>query len=111
MNGVAFAVDVNSPEQAVALEVVPLSCAVSDIEGGRMFLASSTDVYAFDGVRMLWTSRRVSLDGIRNLVYTDGRVHGLANDVGVDDVPFTIDARTGEAVGGFTGWSFEHLDG
>ena len=69
-----------------------------------MFFASYTEVYAFDGVRVLWASRQVSLDGISDLSYTDGRVCGIATDVGIEAVPFTIDAETGDASGGFEGF-------
>jgi hypothetical protein len=104
VRGVMFIVDVANPDDAFELDVLPLSCAASDIEGGRMFLASDTEVYAFDGVRIRWKSRRVSLDGIRDLVYADRQVRGIATDVGVEAVPFTLDAETGEAAGGFEGF-------
>lgn len=111
IRGVVFAVDVAHPDEPVELDILPVACAASDISGGRMFLASDTEVYAFDGVRILWRSRRVSLGGIRDLSYFDGRVHGVATDVGVDAVPFNIDADTGKAEGGFEGWQgFQRVD-
>jgi len=69
-----------------------------------MFLADDTKVIAFDGVRVLWESLQVSLDGITGLSYSAGVVGGHATDVGVDDVLFEIDAVTGEARGGFEGF-------
>src|ERR1700730_6049411 len=93
VRGTVFLVDVTKPDDAVEFDVVPVSCVAADVKRGRMFLASDSEVYAFDGVRVHWTSRRVSLDGIRDLVYTEGRVLGIATDVGVDAVPFTIDAQ------------------
>jgi hypothetical protein len=110
IRGVVFAVDVGCPDESVELDVLPVACAASDTVAGRMFLASDTEVYAFDGVRMLWQSRRVSLDGIRDLAYSEGRVHGIATDVGADAVPFSIDAATGEAEGGFAGWGLQRAD-
>ena len=111
IRGIVFAVDVARPDEPVELDILPVTCAVSDIVGGRMFLASDTEVYAFDGVRVLWESRRISLVGIRDLAYFDGRVHGVATAVGVDAVPFDLDADTGRAWGGFEGWhSLQRLD-
>jgi hypothetical protein len=104
IRGIAFAVDVLNPEDSVELDITPLTCATSDLRGGRMFLASDDEVYAYDGVRILWRSRRVSLDGIRGLTYAEGRVRGLATAPGVDAVPFIIDAESGDAEGGFQGW-------
>jgi hypothetical protein len=104
VRGVMFVVDVANPDDAFELDVLPLSCAASDTKGGRMFLASDTEVYAFDGARIQWKSRRVSFDGIRDLVYANSQVRGTATDVGVEAVPFTIDAETGEATGGFEGF-------
>jgi hypothetical protein len=106
VRGMMFVVDVANPDDALELDLLPLSCAASDVDGNRMFLASDLEVYAFDGVRIGWTSRRVSLDGIRDLRYADGQVRGIATDVGVEAVPFTIDAHTGDAAGGFEGWRF-----
>ncbi len=111
IRGVVFAVDIAHPDEPVELDILPVACAASDISGGRMFLASDTEVYAFDGVRILWESRRVSLDGIRDLSYFDGRVYGVATDVAVEAVPFNIDADTGKAEGGFEGWpGLQRLD-
>jgi hypothetical protein len=104
VRGTLFLVDVTKPDDAVEFDVSPVSCVAADVERGRIFLASDLEVYAFDGVRVLWTSRRVSLDGIRDLVYAEGQVLGIATDVGVDAVPFAIDAETGDAAGGFEGW-------
>jgi hypothetical protein len=104
VRGTVFLVDVTRPDAAVEFEALPVSCSASDVERGRMFLASDTEIHAFDGVRVLWTSRRVSLDGIRGLSYADGHVRGIATDVGVEAAPFTVDASTGEAAGGFGGF-------
>jgi hypothetical protein len=104
VRGTVFFVDVTRPDDAVQFEALPVSCSASDVEGGRLFFASDTEVYAFDGVRLLWTSRRLSLDGIRDLSYADGQVHGIGTDVGVEAAPFTVDASTGEVAGGFEGF-------
>jgi hypothetical protein len=104
VRGVAFAVDVRHPDDAFDIDVHPVTCSASDVRGGRLFFASFDRVYAFDGARILWESRRVSLDGISDLSYADGCVHGIATDVGVDVVPFNVDAETGDAYDGFQGF-------
>jgi len=75
-----------------------------------MFLADHLWVYAFDGVRLLWQSRRLSLDGISNLTYSNGIVRGIARDVEIESVPFSINADTGESEGGFTDFDFQPTD-
>jgi len=104
VRGAVFLVDVSRPDDAIELEARPVSCSASDVEHGRMFFASDTEIYAFDDVRVLWASRRVSLDGIRDLSYADGQVRGIATDVGREAVPFVVDASTGEATGSFEGF-------
>jgi hypothetical protein len=106
VRGEMIVVDAANPDDAFELAVLPVECAASDVVGNRMFLADDLKVYAFDGERIGWMTRRVSLDGIRDLSYADGRVFGIARDVGVEVVPFTVDAETGDAAGGFEGWGF-----
>jgi hypothetical protein len=101
IQGVGLSIDVSRPDEAMELPVLPLQNSVSDVNGRRMFLADDVKVIAFDGVRVLWISRRVSLDGIGGLSYADGTVRGLATDVGAENVPFEIDAVSGAASGGF----------
>lgn len=111
IRGVAYAVDVRHPDEVSELPALPLTCAVSDILGGRMFLANETRVCAFDGADILWTSERVSLDGICGLKYSNGVVRGMAwvPKRGSDwrlgpNTPFEINATTGDAKGGIIGW-------
>ena len=101
VQGVALSIDVTRPDDPIELPVLPLRISASDVTGGRMFLADDLKVIAFDGVRVLWKSRRVSLDGIDGLSYSNGVVRGLATDVGAENVPFEIDATSGAVSGGF----------
>ena len=103
--GQVSALDVFAAGREIDLDVMPVRCVTADVAGGRMFFATDLDVAAFDGTRVLWTSRRVSLDGIRDLSYAEGRNSGFATDVGIESVAFTIDACSGMAEGGFTGVS------
>jgi hypothetical protein len=70
-----------------------------------MFVAGDIFVTAFNLQGKLWSSRLVSLDGIIDLRFADGVVYGVG--VGPEtypQLPFTIDAESGEAQGGYT-WS------
>lgn len=79
-----------------------IQCAASDIEGQRLFVASSLQVVALDRNGMLWRSRRVSFDGVKMLAYDEGYVKGIGLDLGGPvPIKFLIDASTGEATGGF----------
>jgi hypothetical protein len=91
-------------EGRVDLEVMPVRCIAVDVAGGRMFFATDVYVCAFDGVKTLWTSRPISLEGISDLAYKDGYISGFATDLGRKLVGFKIDAQNGTAVGGFTGF-------
>ncbi|HEY1975679.1 MAG TPA: hypothetical protein VGG89_03975 [Candidatus Baltobacteraceae bacterium] len=111
VRGVGYVLDVRNPEDVSELPALPLTCAASDVVGGKMFLADETDVCAFDGTNILWISDRVSLDGIRDLSYSNGIVRGMAwvpkggshEELG-PNTPFEIDATTGEAKGGLIGF-------
>jgi hypothetical protein len=87
--------------QPIAMYV---ECAASDVEGGRLFLATCIDVTAIDTEKVLWESRRISLDGVRMLTYANGYVNGIGRDLASYEKPiaFSINAATGEAAGGFT---------
>lgn len=104
VQGVCYVVNATHPSECWELPVLPLECVATDVVGRRLFLADDTKVIGFDGLRVLWESRRVSLDGIRDLSYAAGTVRGTATDVGIDAVPFTINALTGDAEGGFEGF-------
>jgi hypothetical protein len=101
VGGIAFVVDVLRPEAAEKLEVTPLVGSASDTERGLMFLADFIKVYAFDGVRIVWSTRRLSLDGISGLRFEGGLVHGFGTAPGEENLSFTVDATTGDAWGGF----------
>lgn len=95
-----YAFDVSGPDEPIDLGDDAITCVAFDVHGGRMFLGGRFEVTAFDGRRVLWRSRQVSLDYISGLSYADGIVHGIATDIDGEAVEFTIDARTGEAQGG-----------
>lgn len=101
VRGVVFIIDVSRPDEAAELDLVPVTCAASDVRGRRMFLASETNVVAFDGIRVVWESRRVALDNIWTLSYANGRVYGTGDAPGADSLAFIIDPDTGAAEGGF----------
>ena len=79
----------------------PAASAVSDFEGGKLFLATTIDVVAIGRNGLLWRSRRASLDGITALTYAGGYVQGVGNEPGGLGVNFSVDALTGETSGGF----------
>jgi len=101
VSGIGFAVDVRDPDSPVEVDITPITCAASDVDGGRMFLASFNRVYEFDGVRVLWASRRIALDEIDELRHARGMVTGVANVIGGERVPFTIDLASGLTTGGY----------
>lgn len=79
----------------------PAACATSDFENSRLFVATDIDVIGIGKSGLLWRSRRVSLDGIAMLTYSDGRVRGVGTRTGGSSIAFSIDAASGDAAGGF----------
>jgi hypothetical protein len=55
----------------------PAVCAVSDLTNARLFVATAINLVAIGENGLLWRSRRVSLDGITMLVYSDGCIRGV----------------------------------
>lgn len=101
-DGVRF-VD-TSTHNAVQLLEMPVECAATDVQGKRLFLATAIYIVAIDVDKCVWQSRRISLDGVRMLTYANGYVNGVGMDVADETKPFSINANTGEATGGFTRW-------
>jgi hypothetical protein len=68
---------------------------------GRLILADDLRFYAVEREGLVWQSRRVSWDGMGNIVVRDGTIHGDAFSP-MDDGhhPFEIDLATGAETGG-----------
>lgn len=94
-------IDVKTGNTTEVFVSTPVACVASDVPGGRLFLATWIEVVAIGTNGVLWESRRVSLEGIKMLSYSAGYVRGIGNESSGQDVPFTIDATTGQATGGF----------
>lgn len=96
-------VNVQTREVRETIAGLLIECAASDLIEGTLFLATCVDVTAFDGLVLLWQSRRISFDGVTMLSYANGLVKGVGTGLAAaSSLPFTIDARSGEARGGFT---------
>jgi hypothetical protein len=98
--GVGFAVNTASSEAPCCL--VPdayLSRVFSDLEGRRIFMVFDGLVACFDGKEIIWTTRRpVGFHVVSSLGYRDGVVFGEGDDAFGKDVPFEIDADSGEVL-------------
>jgi hypothetical protein len=79
----------------------PATCAVSDLANGRLFVGTSIDVVAIGESGFLWRSKRVSLDGIKMLVFSGDSLSGFGTRIGGGSIKFSIDPASGETVGGF----------
>jgi hypothetical protein len=66
-----------------------------------LIFGSPWNIEAWDANFMHWRSRRVSLDGIRNLRVERGWLKGMACALGDSEVPFEVNLETGEAFGGY----------
>jgi hypothetical protein len=105
VRGIALALDVTDPESLQELPARPLTASASGFAENMLYLSSDLQVFAFDGRRIVWETRRLSLDGIDAIHYRDGWIIGAGLDVGGASLPFHIDATTGIAEGGFLGFN------
>jgi hypothetical protein len=98
----AYLIDVTTRQTTNVRLRAPVECIASDVCGKRLFVATAINVVAIGRGGPLWQSRRVSLDGIERLVYSDGIVYGVGKDLAGSDVPFSIEARSGATTGGYS---------
>ena len=107
--GYAYLIDTLAPERCLHLPQRPvtqiLPAPISTNHGDLILLAGFHNVIAIHTTGLLWTSARLSWEGVTMTDIRDDRLHGTGWNLHTDrEVPFSIDLATGaHEGGGFTG--------
>lgn len=91
---------------AVSRELIEeLGCSIDwgchNQSNGNYIFSHGIGFFALDGAGVVWSSERVSWDGMKDLIYDDGKICGKAYSP-IDDGyhSFTMDCANGEFEGG-----------
>ena len=98
--GLAYLIDVQA--RRLVRTFSPVEAVAADQERDVIYVSDGIRVEAVGENGILWTTERISWDGIRNLRMQEGRLEGDACDPTSDGnwTPFSIDPATGEVRGG-----------
>lgn len=102
--GYAYVVDTTAPERVVQVPLRPVTAvrAIDAVDGeGLLVFAGFTQLVAWGAGGELWTTARLSWEGVTLGEVADGRLAGMGWEMVSDrELPFSVDLRTGEHVGG-----------
>jgi hypothetical protein len=99
--GIAYWVDVSRPTQYTVLPPFPVQDVRAAPERDIMIFVDFTRIYAYGNRGHLWTSPRISSDGIKIGHVDADQVDGVAWDAAIErEVAFSVDLETGELSGG-----------
>ena len=99
--GYAYAVDTRDPRRFTHLSFRPV-LEIRPVSGlGLLVMAGSHAILAWGKNGLAWQTGRLSSEGLRIAEVAGSTMHGFGWDVMTDrEVPFAIDLRTGEPIGG-----------
>jgi hypothetical protein len=104
--GYGYVVRADDPAQWVRLQPMPITDVRVLPEAGLIVFADFTHMYAYDGVKNLWQTERLSWDGVTVTQVATNHIFGLAWDAMEDkEVEFVVDLRTGQHTGGAKPWA------
>lgn len=99
--GYAYLADAKAPEQCVHVDLRPVTAVVAAPEDGLLLLAGFHQVTAIGAGGVLWTTGRLSWEGVKLAEVRAGALHGLGWNMMDDrEVPFVVDLSTGQHTGG-----------
>ena len=99
--GYGYLIDTAKPEACLHLALRPVTAVLPAVAESIVLLAGFHEVCALDAKGVLWTSARLSWEGVQLGEVRDNQLHGLGWDMITDrELPFSIDLRTGEHQGG-----------
>jgi len=97
--GYAYLIDAANPTQSTHIDQRPVT-AVMATEGLLLFAGFHT-IQAWGRGGLVWTTKRLSWDGMQLGEVRDGVLHGTGWNMRTDkDAPFEVDLATGEHTGG-----------
>ena len=99
--GYAYLVDTRTPERCVHVDLRPVTAVLPAPEDRLLLLAGFHEVTAIGAEGVLWTSGRLSWEGVTLGDVRGGELHGAGWNMMDDrEVPFTVDLATGQHTGG-----------
>jgi hypothetical protein len=99
--GYAYLIDTLAPEHSSHLPLRPTTQILPAIDADLILLAGFHHVICVNATGLLWTSARLSWEGVTMTDIRDGHVQGTGWNLHTDrEVPFSIDLATGTHTGG-----------
>lgn len=99
--GYAYRVNTQTPERCEHLALRPVTAVLAVPEAALLLLAGFDRVSAVGADGVLWTSERLSWEGVTLGEVRDGKLHGTGWNMMDDrDVTFAIDLADGSHTGG-----------
>lgn len=99
--GYAYFVDTTAPEQCLHLALRPVTAVLPVHDPALILLAGFDRVTALGAKGILWTTDRLSWEGVTLSAVRDGQLFGTGWNMMEDrDVDFTVDLATGTHTGG-----------
>lgn len=103
--GYAYLIDTLAPQHSQHLPLRPvtqiLAAPASGNQAGLILLAGFHTIIAIDTTGLLWTSARLSWEGVTMTEIRDGHLHGTGWNLHTDrEIAFSIDLTTGAHEGG-----------
>lgn len=99
--GYAYLVDTRTPERCLHLELRPVTAVLASPENNLILLSGFDRVSALGSNGVLWTTERLSWEGVTLTGIRDCHLHGTGWHMMDDrDIPFAVDLRTGDHTGG-----------
>ena len=101
--GYCYVANTRAPDQVTLLGMKPVVDVLEAVEVGLLLFVGFTSVLAWGAGGLAWETGRLSWEGLKVSGVEGGELRGLGWDLMRDvEVPFTVDLRTGEHIGG--GW-------
>lgn len=99
--GYAYLVNTLQPETCEHLSLRPVTQVIPVEAEGLLLLAGFHEVLAIGAGGVLWTSARLTWEGLTLGQVVDGQMHGTGWNLPTDrEVPFVLNLRTGTHEGG-----------
>ena len=99
--GYAYLIDCENPAQSTHVDLKPVVEVLPVPDHNLLLFSGFHVIHAYGEQGFLWTTARLSWDGIRLGKVVDGYLHGTGWNMLTDrDVPFVVDLATGRHTGG-----------
>jgi hypothetical protein len=99
--GYAYLVDTTAPDHCLHLPLRPVTAVLPAVADNLLLLAGFHTITAIGPTGPVWTTARLTWEGLRMGELRDGKLHGLGWNMLEDrELPFILDLTTGKHEGG-----------